>query len=385
MNCALANVIPVLEKGGDDAKKLLIALGSTRGVFPNTTEQRNLEHVLSQLGQCLQEPNGDFSLQKEWESTWKPFTSLVKEAMEELFFAEDIMDEFFATGQGLSTDAGRVYSFLRRGLESENFVLPTHLSTTFLTANVPEVQAAMNNLFDTEVNDYRAIVRVLLARIALVEVDGERVCELLPKVTLKELIRRDVPLYFDTGEGVQRNGVGWLWRPDKDNSGYKMFGGGFMRTTREDEHGAGDEDVVSRNFGLRQRDVAERISVGELLEAEEEEEEFDDDDGEFEVAPKLKPGDCYNLPMDQWGSLCASRQWEFFPSVVLVGFGNNAADMTFDDVCKWKGRLIVIENATAGDAEDRETVLMPFLFDPFSDAGEIFRGWIRRGRNDSAL
>jgi hypothetical protein len=248
MNCALANVIPVLEKGGDDAKKLLIALGSTRGVFPNTTEQRNLEHVLSQLGQRLQEPNGDFSRQEEWESTWKPFTSLVEEAMEELFFAEDIMDEFFATGQGLSTDAGRVCSSLRRGLESENFVLPTHLSTTFLTANVPEVQAAMNNLFDTEVNDYRAIVRVLLARIALVEVDGERVCELLPKVTLKELIRRYLPLYFDTGEGVQRNGVGWLWRPDKDNSGYKMFGGGFIRTTREDEHGAGDEDVVSRNF-----------------------------------------------------------------------------------------------------------------------------------------
>ncbi len=50
MNCALANVIPVLEKGGDDAKELLRALGSTGGVFPNTSEQRNLEHLLSQLG-----------------------------------------------------------------------------------------------------------------------------------------------------------------------------------------------------------------------------------------------------------------------------------------------------------------------------------------------
>jgi hypothetical protein len=68
--------------------------------------------------------------------------------------------------------------------------------------------------------------------------------------------------------------------------------------------------TLSRAILLRQRDVAERISVGELLEAEEEEEEFDDDDGEFEVAPKVKPGDCYNLPMDQWGSLCGnfSRQ-----------------------------------------------------------------------------
>jgi hypothetical protein len=173
MNCALAKVIPVLERGGDVAKQLLSALGCTRGVFPNTTEQRNLEHVLSQLAQRLQEPNGDFSRQKEWGSTWKPFTSLVEEAMEELFFAEDIMDEFFATGQGLSADAGRVYSFLRRGLESENFVLPTNLSPTFLTANVPEVQAAMNNLFDSELKDYRAIIRVLLARIALVEVDGK--------------------------------------------------------------------------------------------------------------------------------------------------------------------------------------------------------------------
>jgi hypothetical protein len=81
MNCALANVIAVLEKGGDDAKKLLNALGSTQGVFPNTAEQRNLEHVLSQLGQRLQEPNGGFSRQRKWESTQKPFTSLVEEAM----------------------------------------------------------------------------------------------------------------------------------------------------------------------------------------------------------------------------------------------------------------------------------------------------------------
>jgi hypothetical protein len=380
MNCAVADIIPILEKGGNDAKKLLTALGSTRGVFPNTTDQRNLEHVLSQLGQRLQEPHGDFARQKEWETTWKPFTSLVEKAMKELIFAEDVMDEFFVTGQLPSPDAGRVYSFLRKGLESEKFVLPTNLSSTFLVANVPEVQASMNNLFDTEAKDYRAIVRVLLARSALVEVNGKRVCELLPKATMKELVHRYVPLYFDTGEGVQHNGVGWLWRPDKDNHGYKMFGGGFIRTNQEDERGAGDEGVdVSRNFGLRARNVDKRISVGELFEAEDEE-QFDgnDDDGEFEVAPKVERGSGDLYPMDQWGHLCASGEWDFFPSVVLVGFGNDAAGMTFDEVCKWKGRLIVIENATAGDVDDHETVLKPFLFDPFSDAGEIFRGWIRR-------
>src|SRR5687767_14848201 len=70
--------------------------------------------------------------------------------------------------------------------------------------------------------------------------------------------------------------------------------------------------------------------------------------------------------------------WGFFPSIVLVSFCNNAADMTYDDVCKWKGRLIMIENASAGDADDCETVLKPFLFDPISDTGKIFQGWIQQ-------
>jgi hypothetical protein len=136
---------------------------------------------------------------------------------------------------------------------------------------------------------------------------------------------------------------------------------------------------VSRNFGLRQRDAAERISVGELLEVEDEEEcDYDNDDGEFKVAPNVRPGASGEFPMDHWGRVCASGQWEFFPSIVLVGFGESAAEMTFPDVCKWKGRLIVIENATAGNVNHRETVLKPFLFDPFSDAGEILRGWIRQ-------
>jgi hypothetical protein len=132
-------------------------------------------------------------------------------------------------------------------------------------------------------------------------------------------------------------------------------------------------------FDLRERlsGQDQQVSISDLLDIEEQ--ETDDGDGEFSLMGVSEPTTNGDFPpMDQWGTCCVSGQLPYFPSVVLAGFGNAAAsDLTFEDICKWKGRLLVIENATPNH-DDCDSVLKPFLFDSMSEGGEIFRGWLRR-------
>lgn len=154
-----------------------------------------------------------------WNTEWKPFTDIVTKAIGDVASVlpdNDILLKCLKPDPNtLSAKAKRLYAFIKRDLESGSSRLATSLTPSFLDANVPELQTAINNLMDTEQGgaDLRAWTRVFSALASVEKIDpevGTLVCEILSRKPLKAIVRDVIDPFIITDKSSA--GLGRMWQ-----------------------------------------------------------------------------------------------------------------------------------------------------------------------------
>ena len=224
---------------------LLQALGS---VFVSEDNQCPLANLLSQLGLMLNHwsDRKDTRGGEKWDTTLIRLTTLLENAAQDIKAGLPTKDELLdlvAPETELMTDeARRVRSFILRDIGDGNGQLNTNLSSAFLKAQMPFLQANIFNHLDAEHGkDFRALTRVVLQLLSVetIMLEGRSVfvAQVLSPGVLKDLILDALPDYFfveDSG-----NGIGWVWCPADVKGvrlgGVRLFKTGFFSTKFPDE------------------------------------------------------------------------------------------------------------------------------------------------------
>ena len=220
---------------------LLQALGS---VFVSEDNQRSLSSLLSQLGLMLNHWSDRKNTREgeKWDTTLLRLTTLLESAAHDIKACLPTKDELLALvapeTELMTDEARRVRSFILRDIADGNGQLNTNLSSTFLQAQMPFLQANIFNHLDAEHNkDFRALTRVVLQLLSVetIMLEGRSVfiAQVLPPGVLKDLdFGRSAGLLFlwrDSG-----NGIGWVWCPADAKggrlSGVRLFKTGFIST-----------------------------------------------------------------------------------------------------------------------------------------------------------
>ena len=181
---------------------------------------------------------------KLWNIEWKPFTDIVAKCIRDVTAVrpeqEDLLKLLKPDSAKMSDKAKRLHAFIKRDLASDGARLATSLTPTFLVANVPELQTAINNLMDTEQGgaDLLAWTRVFaaLAAVEKVSEDDERfICQLLNRKALKAIVRDVVDPFINMGKSSAGLGLMWRFHFDPDvgvglercDFGWKTAGSGL--------------------------------------------------------------------------------------------------------------------------------------------------------------
>ena len=163
----------------------------------------------------------------DWHTKWKDFTRLVSLAIHDLgtFLprSQELVRLLKPDPSSLSEEAKRLLQFVKEDLNADGGRLHTNLSSTFLVANVPELQVALNNLMDTEQgSELRAWTRVFSAIVSVEKVGGpgnqsdKLICQVLSHKDLKAIVVDVLRPFIMSKKPV---GFGWLWRPPFDTDG----------------------------------------------------------------------------------------------------------------------------------------------------------------------
>jgi hypothetical protein len=206
-----------------------------------------------------------------WNTDWKEFTDIVTRVINDVRAVlpdDEVLLELLKNDTyGLSDKAKRLHRFMKRDLEAGSCRLDTNLTSTFLDANVPELQTALNNLIDTEQGgaDLRAWTRVFTALASVEKIsaeDDQVVCQVLNRKALKAIVLDVIDPYIITRK--LSAGLGLMWRfPFDQNIGAGNEASAFGWRT------AGSEISISNVIppaDLKFESLGDIISEGKTLQ-----------------------------------------------------------------------------------------------------------------------
>jgi hypothetical protein len=162
-----------------------------------------------------------------WNTDWKLWTDIVSSSIRDVKASlpsqKQLLGRLANDSSTLSEPAKRLYNFIKYDLDHDGGCLRTGLSSTFLAANVPELQVGLNNLLDTEQGggDLKAWSRVF-SSLAAVERSGlgekdSVICQVLGRKALKAIVCDVLSPFIVSGAFSSQ--FGFLWQPPIQRNG----------------------------------------------------------------------------------------------------------------------------------------------------------------------
>ena len=143
-----------------------------------------------------------------WNQEWQPFTEIVETVISECHGFETPQPEIIDSGK--NSKLSKFIGFQLR--DSSAMKLRTSLSSSFLVANVPEMQASISNMMDAE-HDAETLL-------GFQRVIAQRMDSSIPAKVKRELVRIMLQTYISENSNAKKSGMGlgYLWDSDETRS-----------------------------------------------------------------------------------------------------------------------------------------------------------------------